>query len=91
MPPNDFISQERRNEIREWARSNVRELGEIEISGSGTKIAHGLRTVPRWVDIKPYKHRGVVVWAWWYYQKPDATYIYVQAAATGRFIVTVGG
>lgn len=87
----DFIPQERRNEIREFARSNVHELGEIEISASGTKVAHGLRIVPKWVQCVPYKHRGVVVWAWWYYQKPDATYIYVQAVVTGRFLVTVGG
>jgi hypothetical protein len=47
--------------------------------------------MPLWVDIKPYKHRGVVVYAWWYYQKPDANYLYIQAAATGRFLITVGG
>jgi hypothetical protein len=89
--PNDFLNQDRVNEIRRQTASSVRYLGEIEISASGTKIAHGLKTMPIWVDIKPYKHRGVVVYAWWYYQKPDANYLYIQAAATGRFLVTVGG
>jgi hypothetical protein len=88
---NDFISQERRNEIRQWAQADDREIGLVEISASGTKIAHGLHKTPKWVQCIPYKYRGIVPTAWWYYQKPDATYLYIQASATGRFLVTVGG
>lgn len=89
--PNDFFSQDRLNEIKRNIPSNVRELGEIEISESGTKISHGLRTKPKWVNCEPLKHRGVAVVYWWHMQKPDATYLYLQAPVTGRFIVTVGG
>jgi hypothetical protein len=88
---NDFQDQDLTNRIRGLTRSNDKELGVVEISSSGTKIAHGLNVTPKWVQCVPFKHKGVVVWAWWYYQKPDATYIYIQAAATGRFLVTVGG
>ena len=87
----DFMNQERLNEIRRHTAPNDREIGLVEISNKGTKIAHGLRTVPKWIQCIPYKHRGVVPTSWWYYQKPDATYLYIQASATGRFLVTVGG
>lgn len=85
------VSQGQIRQIREATRENARDLGEIEISASGTRIAHGLRAMPIWVQCIPYKHRGVVPTAWWYYQKPDATYIYIQSSVTGRFLVTVGG
>jgi hypothetical protein len=88
---NDFPDQKRTNEIRGLTRTNDREIGFVEISSDGTKIAHGLKTMPKWVQCIPYKHRGVVPMSWWYYQKPDATYLYIQASATGRFLVTVGG
>lgn len=87
----DRVSQDQLRQIREATQENSRELGEIEISSSGTRIAHGLRTMPKWIQVIPYKHRGVVSTLWWYYQKPDATYIYIQAGVTGRFLVTVGG
>jgi hypothetical protein len=89
--PNDFTSQDRINELRNILRPNDRELGIIEISASGTRIAHGLKTTPKWVDCIPIVHLGVVATSWCYYQKPDANYLYIQASATGRFLVTVGG
>jgi len=89
--PNDFITQDRINELRNLMRPNDRELGSVEISASGTRIAHGLKTTPKWVQCIPYAYRGVVPTSWWYYEKPDANYLYIQASTTGRFLVTVGG
>jgi len=89
--PNDFISQQMRDEIRRWAATEVRDLGEIEVLATGTKISHGMKTTPRWVQCIPLAHDGTVPTTWWYYQKPDANYLYIQASTTGRFLVTVGG
>ena len=89
--PNDFITQDRINELRNLMRPNDRELGLIEISDSGTRIAHGLHTTPKWVQVIAYEKGGVVAGDWWYYQKPDASYLYIKASATGLFLVTVGG
>lgn len=89
--PNDFTSQDRINELRRLTATEVRELGTIEIAIGGTKVAHGLKSKPRWVQCIPLAYEGTVPTTWWYYQKPDATYLYIQASATGRFLVTVGG
>ena len=85
------MNQDQFNEIKRLTGSKDRQLGEVEISASGTKIAHGLHTAPKWVQCIPYKSKGMVSTSWWYYQKPDANYIYIQAMVTGRFLVTVGG
>ena len=82
----NFSGQDRINEIRSKTAPNERELGVIEISSDGTKISHGLRKIPKWVDCIPLSNIS-----WYYYQKPDATYVYIKASETGKFIVTVGG
>jgi hypothetical protein len=88
-----MIDLERQKTIEELGRRDrrVRYLGDLEITTKGIAVPHGLRAVPTWVQCIPYKYRGAVVTSWWYYQKPDSTYIYLQAPQNGRFLVTVGG
>ena len=81
------FGQSQIQQIKRDTRRREIDLGLMEISSTGTRIAHGLRMYPKWVQLIP---NGVQV-GWCYYQKPDSTYIYVKAETTAKFFVTVGG
>jgi hypothetical protein len=80
--------------LEEVKRHNTRRkksFGPVEISESGTKIAHGLGLVPDEFNITPTMRNGSAPISWCHYQDPDATYIYIKANAKGTFLVCVAG
>lgn len=69
----------------------VVDLGEVELTNEGVRLAHNLGAKPTQWHIAPLTRNGVSVLNWWFYQAPDAKYLYLKASGTGRFLITVAG
>lgn len=78
-------------EVKRQYKRRKKNLGQIQISVNGTKIAHGLGFVPDEFNITPLMRHGSAPASWCHYQDPDAEYIYIKSSADGTFLVCVAG
>ena len=90
--PNEAWDLSRERLYDEWERRQNRRfryLGKLEIRTTGTKIRHNLGVTPNRWDIMPVEHNKMVPQIVWFYQDPDAEYLYVKSSMTGRYLISV--
>ena len=81
---NELWVEELVDEIKRRLRRRIIKNKKINVTTVGVRFSHGLNVVPAIIECNPLSDIRV-----WFFQEPDAQYIYLKSSGDGNILLTV--